>query len=1049
MKTDYALNLSASGIALLQRARRGWVVAGEAALDGDLEAQMAALRDMVATDGNGRAAVKLVIPDDQIKFLRRDDPGEAERIAAASALLEGATPYALDELRQDHAVRGDTLFVSAVAEETLEEAEQFALAYGFAPVCFVGLPRPQKYKGEMFFGAAKSWDGPAPKRDTPIRIYPPEEAWAGPQKAANAPKASDTTTDAPAGSADGTPASPADSQPVATSRTEAKPEARQDETPPEVAVEAVQRAVDQAEHTAPDETAKAETGDRSDATATAPSDRGSQDAQPAADRPSAEPHVEDPAPARTEPARPQTQSTSALVAPAQSVAAGADSSAGHTGEDLSSARTTKQDAPETAPLDAADAPQAEPVASETHESTATRDTPEQKPSATTSTDAPARDASSTRAEPEPATKSSSDAPAPTGTPTIAATSARDAPERTSASSDDTPRAANTPAPDHTSGGEAPAPTDAPAPAAAASATPAFTSIRARREAPAANAGAPKVGAPDTAGATRAAPNRPDPELVQARLRGLVAATPDPEDNPDPHGVAEPASPRIAAQPSPRVAMEKPAPATAASTAGSSGAGDARARIAALRPGREPLSGPAGGAATLDDEAQRMTVFGARQQADGARIGGKPRFLGLMLTALLLVFLAGVAAWASVYLDDGIASFFRSEPSDRTETADGPAPSLPADGAAIGTADDASDAEAADGPVLAALDASPDGAPDDTSAPAAISEPVAPQPAGPDAAEATYAATGIWPLAPTAPLPLGPGTDSVDDVRLLSLEPDVEMQDPVALPSAPGAAERGAPFEALPSPAPADTVFDLDERGLVRATPEGALSPDRVRIFAGRPPAIAPTRRSVLPGDVPLPGDAAALERLQQLRGVRPRIRPVTLIESNERATFRGRSLTELAMLRPQIRPETEKAAAEADVTATAQAISTSRPPIARPRDFDRIVEEARARQRAAPPQDTQVASAGAVAPRTVSPSAPSNASVTQQATVRNALNLRSVNLIGVYGQPSNRRALVRLANGRYEKVKVGDRIDGGRVAAIGDSELRYVKGGRNLTLEMP
>ena len=34
-------------------------------------------------------------------------------------------------------------------------------------------------------------------------------------------------------------------------------------------------------------------------------------------------------------------------------------------------------------------------------------------------------------------------------------------------------------------------------------------------------------------------------------------------------------------------------------------------------------------------------------------------------------------------------------------------------------------------------------------------------------------------------------------------------------------------------------------------------------------------------------------------------------------------------------------------------------------------------------------------------------------------------------------------------VEVGDRLDGGRVAAITDSELRYVKGGRNVVLKIP
>jgi Tfp pilus assembly protein PilP len=75
--------------------------------------------------------------------------------------------------------------------------------------------------------------------------------------------------------------------------------------------------------------------------------------------------------------------------------------------------------------------------------------------------------------------------------------------------------------------------------------------------------------------------------------------------------------------------------------------------------------------------------------------------------------------------------------------------------------------------------------------------------------------------------------------------------------------------------------------------------------------------------------------------------------------------------------------------------------------------------------------------------------VAREATVSNAINLRRVNLIGVYGTPSERRALVRLPNGRYQKVEVGDRFDGGRVSAIGDSELRYQKSGRNVVLTMP
>jgi hypothetical protein len=44
---------------------------------------------------------------------------------------------------------------------------------------------------------------------------------------------------------------------------------------------------------------------------------------------------------------------------------------------------------------------------------------------------------------------------------------------------------------------------------------------------------------------------------------------------------------------------------------------------------------------------------------------------------------------------------------------------------------------------------------------------------------------------------------------------------------------------------------------------------------------------------------------------------------------------------------------------------------------------------------------------------------------------------------------VRLSNGRYVKVEVGDQLDRGRVTAIGSDRLQYQRGGRNVVLEMP
>ena len=173
-----------------------------------------------------------------------------------------------------------------------------------------------------------------------------------------------------------------------------------------------------------------------------------------------------------------------------------------------------------------------------------------------------------------------------------------------------------------------------------------------------------------------------------------------------------------------------------------------------------------------------------------------------------------------------------------------------------------------------------------------------------------------------------------------------------------------------------------------------------------------------------------------------------LIENTERATLGGLTRNELAEVRPKLRPAVAKIEEEKDEVPTAQAATVSFRPNGRPRNFDRTV----ARARAAQPEPTQAAAVAPVtttAPVAVAPKIPSKTSVAAGATVKNAINLRKVNLIGVYGKPSSRRALVRLSNGRYQKVQVGDRIDGGRVSAIGDSELRYQKGGRNVVLKMP
>ena len=50
---------------------------------------------------------------------------------------------------------------------------------------------------------------------------------------------------------------------------------------------------------------------------------------------------------------------------------------------------------------------------------------------------------------------------------------------------------------------------------------------------------------------------------------------------------------------------------------------------------------------------------------------------------------------------------------------------------------------------------------------------------------------------------------------------------------------------------------------------------------------------------------------------------------------------------------------------------------------------------------------------------------------------------------SQRRALLRLPSGRYVKVEIGDRIDGGRIASIRENSLAYLKSGRKRVLKIP
>ena len=151
MTPNFALSLSFEGIRLLHRVPGGWHVVGEVAPDADdLAGGLADLRQKAMALESGPVHTKLIIPADQIKFITIDTAQTSEEDITAA--LDGATPYAVDELEIDFDRTGGRTYIAAVAKETLEEAEAFAFEHKFEPVAFVAEPEPLTFRGEIFFG---------------------------------------------------------------------------------------------------------------------------------------------------------------------------------------------------------------------------------------------------------------------------------------------------------------------------------------------------------------------------------------------------------------------------------------------------------------------------------------------------------------------------------------------------------------------------------------------------------------------------------------------------------------------------------------------------------------------------------------------------------------------------------------------------------------------------------------------------------------------------------------------------------------------------------
>lgn len=387
------------------------------------------------------------------------------------------------------------------------------------------------------------------------------------------------------------------------------------------------------------------------------------------------------------------------------------------------------------------------------------------------------------------------------------------------------------------------------------------------------------------------------------------------------------------------------------------------------------------------EAEALTVFGARK---AQKQSNAPMYLGVGLTVALVLVMAAVAMWSALFMTQDVALL--------------PEP------------------DAATSPVIAPVD--PQAAPVTPE----VETPIDTAAQGPQA-------------------PVLPEQDTLDTLYVASIDPQIPGEDAVALPPADSLLSDTATALTPQLPPIPGQIFELDERGLVAPSTEGTLSPEGPRVFSGQPPLVPPPRPQTdaalaQPEPTPDPQADALRARVAEFR---PRARPANLDERQERAETGGFSREELAQIKPRPRPERTVTAPVEPDTQTPDAtvgLASSIKPQSRPAGFEKTVARAQENAKATPIAAVPAASRTA-------PSIPTSASVAKQATFTNGINLRDLNLIGVYGASNDRRALVRLSSGRFKKVEVGDRLDGGRVASIGDDNLTYVKGGRNYTLDMP
>jgi hypothetical protein len=1078
MAPNFALFLSPEGIALAHRQPGGhWAVLGDTALDvPDLGASLLVLRKMAEQRAGKEFETLLILPDDQILYTSLTAPGpdDEDRLDQIRAGLDGLTPYPVDQLAFDwFPLEDGRVKLAVVAQDTLEEARAFATGHGFAPAGFGARPLDNRYRGVAHFDRSIEWTAEiddiefghdtwhksrksADAPEAPVDVEPsPDETG---EKSASAEAsdsevgATDAAADALASKAEPAPDTPpteakaaeavgalkAGSEQSEPADTEASSAARGQPTPLELESEVDAEQEDGARSPVPP---KGVDGDP------AP------DTEPPAE---AEP-VQMPTGFASRRKHAEPEAAGSLVRTRKSrFGPGADTTATDATKEPALPRERKDETGE----------KAEPVFGRAARKAGKTSNAAKVDKAGDTQQTPARPPG---AGPEPQL------------PPLARLKSQIA-----AKAPDNP-----PAPGHN-------PFAGPPPSLRGEKTTLKDRVAGLGRQLSESTGKARGAASGLSG--RLSDGR---SSLGDRLRALGKGEADADK------VAEPATlPDISAKPEDKAApTPPPADRKKRAVAGklgrnktedSAAAAQAVAATDTIAPPppedtpRRRFSPPKrnrDAPKIADADAPIMGGLLARGSVATSRSGPSVK-TGLILTLILLAVLGLVGIWAAFYLPEtalGRWMGFGTEDEiiiadTEPEVLDTPLLATPSP-----SAEDAPEVMASltpeDAPALpvtapVAPELLPDiDAEDLDLGPAPVASPVIdPETVLPSEEENAnfYARTGIWQRPPVITLP--DPEPVLEELIFAGLDPAVGVHDAYALPVPDFRPSRDMPT------APADAglsgpLLALDRDTMVAPTPEGAMTPYGILVYAGTPPVSAVPR----PRDAPEVLAAAAAESVAALEDTagtapeetdtippgavdtalleayRPESRPDDLQEQRERAVLGGVTFDELAAIRPESRPlslqeeaaaAAEEAAADAspgDVTSASDlAVAVSYLPNQRPANIAALVEQARATGNSGPAPPV-----AASASDTIEPDIPSSASVTRAAAEDGTINLRNLNLIGVSGASGSRRALVRLPTGRFITVEVGDRLDGGQVAAISESSLQYVKRGRTITLEVP